>query len=65
MKSMISRGALTPGYGSLPDAIALRLIKSTGHSEFRFYATSLNFETKTHGECRYEQTERPKARLAS
>ncbi|MEM6690765.1 MAG: hypothetical protein AAF664_15130, partial [Planctomycetota bacterium] len=32
VKSMISRGALAPGYGLEPDAIALRLIKTTGRS---------------------------------
>ncbi|MEM6690347.1 MAG: hypothetical protein AAF664_13020 [Planctomycetota bacterium] len=35
VKSMISRGALAPGYGLEPDAIALRLIKSTGRQELR------------------------------
>ncbi|MEM6688988.1 MAG: hypothetical protein AAF664_06145, partial [Planctomycetota bacterium] len=31
VKSVISRGAMAPGCGSEPDAMALRLIKSTGH----------------------------------
>ncbi|MEM6691238.1 MAG: hypothetical protein AAF664_17565 [Planctomycetota bacterium] len=33
VKSMISRGALAPGYGLEPDAIALRLIKTTGRKQ--------------------------------
>ncbi|MEM6688306.1 MAG: hypothetical protein AAF664_02690 [Planctomycetota bacterium] len=34
VESMISRGALAPGYGLEPDAIALRLIKSTGREVY-------------------------------